>query len=60
VNKAKNINQKLVIIGDSHTRICAAELQYSLGTILAESSFVKPGAGMSVIADTVEEEIIKL
>jgi hypothetical protein len=31
-----------------------------LGTIFAVSSFVKPGAGMSVIADTVEEEIIKL
>jgi len=37
-----------------------AELQYNLGTIFAVSSFVKPGARMSVIADTVEDEIIKL
>jgi len=60
VNKTKNAKQKIVIIGDSHARNCATKLQYSLGTIFAVSSFVKPGAGMSVITDTVEEEIIKL
>jgi hypothetical protein len=60
VNKTKNVKQKIVIVGDSHVMNCVAKLQYSLGTIFAISSFVKPGAGMSVITDTVEEEIIKL
>jgi hypothetical protein len=60
VNKTTNINKKTAIIGDSHGRNCAAELQYSLGAIFAVSSLVKPDAGMSIITDTVEEEIIKL
>jgi hypothetical protein len=38
----------------------AAELQHSLSTIFSVSCFVKSGARMSVIADTVEEEITKL
>jgi len=60
VDKTTDIKQKTVIIGESHAMNCAAELQYSLDTIFAVSSFVKPGTGMSVIADTVEEEITKL
>jgi len=57
VNKTKKVKQKIVIIGDSHARNCVAELQHSLGTIVAASSFLKPGTGMSAITDTVEEEI---
>ena len=60
VDKTTDIKQKTVIIGESHAMNCAAELQYSLDTIFAVSSFVKPGTGMSVIADTVEEDIMKL
>jgi len=36
VNKTKDVKQK-VIIGYSHARNCAAELQHSLGTIGAVS-----------------------
>ena len=58
--KKNNIKQHIVIIGDSHARNCAAELQHNLGTKFAVSSYVKPGAGMSVITQTVKEEIGKL
>jgi uncharacterized membrane protein len=60
VNKRKNMKQKIVVVGDGHARNCATELQHSLGTIFAVSSFVKPGAGMNAITDTMEEEIMKL
>ena len=55
-----NTKQNIVIIGDSHARNCAAELQHNLGTKFAISSYVKPGAGMSVITHTVKEETGKL
>jgi hypothetical protein len=57
VNKIKNVKQKIVIIGDSHARNGAAELQHSLGSTSAVSNFVKPSAGMGVIVDTVKEDI---
>ena len=41
-----------MIIGDSHARNCTTELHNKLGVTLAVSSFVKPGAGMSVITGT--------
>ena len=55
----KKGKQRIVIIVDSHSRNCAGRLHYSLGTNFKESSYVNLGAGMSVTADTVEEEIIK-
>jgi hypothetical protein len=60
VNKIKHVNQKIVIIGDSHARNSVAELQHCLGSTFAISSFVKPGAGMRVIVDTVKEDIMEL
>ena len=60
VKKTNNIKQNIVIIGDGHARNCAAVLQHNLGTKFAVSSYVKPGAGMSVITRTVKEEIGKL
>ena len=38
------MKQKVVIIGDSHVRNSAAELQHGLGSTFSESTFVKPGA----------------
>jgi len=38
----------------------AVELQHSLGSTFAVSSFVKPGAGMRVTVDTVKEDNMKL
>ena len=47
------MKQKIVIIGDSHAR-------NSLRSMFSVSSFVKPGAEMKVIVDTVKEETEKL
>jgi uracil DNA glycosylase len=47
----------MVIIGGSHARNNAVELQHSLGLTFSVSSSVKPGAEMKVIVDTVKEDI---
>jgi len=60
VVKAKNDKQKIVIIGDSHIRSCAAELQQQLRRKYSVSGYVKSGAGMDVIVHSVKEEIGKL
>ena len=59
-SKTKRVNQKIVIIGDSHARNSAAKLQHCLGSNFAVSSFVKPGTGMKAIVDTVKNDIMKL
>jgi len=59
-SKTKRVKQKIVIIGDSHARNSAAELQHCLGSTFIVSSFVKPGAGMKTIVDTAKEDIMKL
>ena len=60
VSKIKHVNQTIVIIGDSHGRKCAAELKHRLGSTFAISSFVKPGAGMRAVLDTMQADIKKL
>jgi hypothetical protein len=58
--KTRRVNHEIVIIGDSHARNSAAELQHCLDSNFAVSSFVKPGAGMRAIVGTVEKDIKKL
>ena len=53
------MKQKVVIIGESHARNSLTELQHSLDSTFSVSSFVKPGAGMKVLVDTVKEDIEK-
>jgi lysophospholipase L1-like esterase len=59
-NKITNVKQKIIIIGDSHARNSAAELQHTLGSTFTVSSFVKPRAKMGIIVNTVKEDIKKL
>jgi len=59
-SKTKHVNRKIVIIGDSHARNSAAELQHCLGSTSVVSSFVKLGTGIRAIVDTVKEDIMKL
>jgi hypothetical protein len=56
----KKDKPKVVIIGDSHARNCAAELHQRLGKRCSVSGFVKPGAGMKVIVQSCNEEIRNL
>jgi len=60
VKKPQNIKQKIVIIGDSHTRNSAAERQHNLGSTFTVSSCVKPGAGMGNIVESMNGDIKKL
>jgi hypothetical protein len=60
VKKTNIIKRNIFIIGNSHSRNCAAELQHNLGTNFVVSGYVKPVAGMSVITQTVKEEVRKL
>jgi len=59
-SKIKLVNQKIVIVGDSHGRNRAAELKHRLDPTFAISSFVKPGAGMRAISGTMQADIKKL
>ena len=53
----QTVKQKIVIIGDSHARKSAAELKHNIGLTFTVSSFIKPGAGMGSIVDTIKEDI---
>lgn len=55
VNKIQNVKQKIVIIGDSHSRNSAAELKHIMGSSFTISSFVKPGAGMGSIVESMKD-----
>jgi RNase H-fold protein (predicted Holliday junction resolvase) len=49
--------QRVIVIGDSHVRNCAAELQLNLGDGYEVSGFTKPGAGIEEIVNSVREDI---
>jgi hypothetical protein len=53
-------SHKILMIGDSHVRICATELQRNLGSNYKVSNFVQPGAGMDTIVNTTRDEIKNL
>ena len=59
-SKTKRVNQKILIIGDTHVRNGVAELQHCLGSTFAVSSFVKLDTGIRAIVDTAKEDIMKL
>ena len=48
-NKKQN---KIIILGDSHARGCAQELQHNLGRDFEVQGKVKPGANMEIIVNT--------
>ena len=60
VNKMKHVKQRIITVGDSHARKSAAELKHCLHPTYAISSFVKPGAGMKDVVESVSEDIKKL
>ena len=48
------------MLGDSHARKCAADLQHNLGDDYEVTSFVKPGATMEEIVNTSSESVKSL
>jgi hypothetical protein len=53
-------NHKVVIIGDSHTRGLAKEVQYHLNKNFEVIGFVKPGAGAENIVNSAVSDIVNL
>ena len=56
-NSSKARTQRVILIGDSHVRNCATDLQHNLDRKYQVSSFAKPGAIMEEIVNTVREDI---
>ena len=56
-NSSRTRRQRILLIGDSHVRNCASDLQHNLDGNYEVSSFVKPGATMEEIVNTVSEDI---
>jgi len=59
-NKQKKRKHKVMVIGDSHARGCAAELRVNLRKDHAIQGLVYPGAGIDMISTSVEGEIKQL
>jgi hypothetical protein len=53
-------NTKVIIIGGSHARGCAAEITHNLGETFKVTGGVKPGTRLKVITNTANKEIDKL
>ena len=63
--KHKNNNlgrrrQRILLLGDSHARKCATDLQHNLGDDYEVTSFVKPGAAMEEIVSSSSESVKSL
>jgi hypothetical protein len=57
MNSQKEVKHKVLIIGDSHVKKCAAELRSNLDQEYMISGFSKPGALTNEILETSEKEI---
>jgi hypothetical protein len=57
VKSLNKVKHKVLLIGDSHARNCAHLLQDNFNSDSKVSSFVKPGARMNEVINTVREEL---
>jgi hypothetical protein len=53
-------DHKVLIIGDSHLRNCAANIKSTIKDNFEVQGIVKPGAGANVLAKSVEKEVRSL
>jgi hypothetical protein len=53
-------NHKVIIIGDSHSRGLAKEVQYHLNKNFGVTGFVKPGTGAEIIVNSAMSDIVNL
>jgi len=51
---------KIIIMGDSHARVCAHEVQYNLGCCFEVHGFVKLGANAQMIVNPSTKTMGKL
>jgi hypothetical protein len=53
----KKKRHRIVIIGDSHGRECASKISYNLDSDFEVQGIIKPNADLSVITNTVKEDV---
>jgi hypothetical protein len=56
-NKHAKKKHKIIVIGDSHARGCAAEIQLNLDEGFEVQGFVTPGTGVSTITTSANSDI---
>ena len=56
-NKPGRRRQRILLLGDSHTRKYATDSQHNLGHDYEVTSFVKPGAAMKEIVSSLSESV---
>jgi len=59
-NKQKEKKHRIIVIGDSHARGCAAEIKSNLDETFEVRGFVNPGAGFSTIITSAKGDIQQL
>jgi hypothetical protein len=59
-NQLGKSEHKVMIIGDSHAKKCAAELRHNLDRSYEVCGFIKPGARSKEIINPAEEEVSSL
>jgi hypothetical protein len=56
-NKQKEKKHRIIVIGDSHTRWCAAEIKSNLGEDFEVQGFINPGTGLNTIIAPAKRDI---
>jgi len=56
LNKSTKIKQKILVIGDSHARGIASEIQLNLSNDLEIQGIVKPGSDLAAITHTINRD----
>jgi len=59
-NSARSRNNKVLIVGDSHARLCATKIKSEINSSFSVQGIVKPGAGAGAIVNTPNSEIENL
>ena len=60
INKQKEKKHRIIVIGDSHARGCAAEIKSNLDDDFEVQGFVNPGTGLNTIITCAKKDIQQL
>jgi len=59
-NSARSHNNKVLIVGDSHARLCATRIKSEINSSFSVQGIVKPGAGTGAIVNIPNSKIENL
>jgi L-asparaginase/Glu-tRNA(Gln) amidotransferase subunit D len=60
VNSSRNTDHKVLIIGDSHVRLCATNVKSEINVSYDVQGLVKPGAGTGALVNSATSDIANL